>query len=244
MAADTMQSLQAAIVALLVAAPLLDRRAVRRLIDAPERRVVYYRASIGLEWLLAGAAIAVTLAECLRPLRREAADISWLLGSGTARGVAATVVILFFALALLPGLRTALHPRLGKKYAAAYRQSAGDVAVIFPETSVELRWFAVLATTAGICEEILFRGFLFLFFVNGPLHLSWTVTLLLTSLLFGWNHLYQGVGGVLSSAVAGFGFGVAYLLTGDLLVPILLHTAIDLQAVLLFRQQRPGRRTK
>jgi membrane protease YdiL (CAAX protease family) len=244
MASETFQSLQAGIVALLVAAPLLDRRAVRHLIEAPERRVTYYRVSIGVEWLLAAGAIVLTRAECLRPLRREAADISWLLGSGTARGVAATIVILFFALALLPGLRTALHPPLGKKYAAAYRQSAGDVAAIFPETPAELRWFAVLATTAGIAEEIVFRGFLFLFFVNGPLHLNWTVTLLLTSLLFGWNHLYQGVGGILSSAVAGLGFGVAYLLTGDLLVAILLHTAVDLQAVLLFRQLRSVRRTK
>lgn len=244
MAAETLQSLQAGIVALLVALPLLDRQAVRRLIEAPERRLAYYRANICGEWLLAAAAVALTRGSCLRPLRREAADISWLLGTGTARGIAATVVILFFALALLPGLRTALDPQLGRKYAQAYRQSAGDVAVIFPGSPSELRWFGALAATAGICEEVLFRGFLFLFFVNGPLHLSWTATLLLTSLLFGWNHLYQGVGGVLSSAVAGLGFGVAYLLTGDLLVPLLLHCAVDLQAILLFRQRRTTRRAK
>lgn len=244
MTREAMDSLEAGIVALLVAAPLLDRQAVRRLMEAPERRLAYYRTNIGMEWLLALAAVAITHGNCLWRLQREAADIDWLLGTGTARGVAATLVTLFFAVALLPGLRTVLHPRVGEKYAAAYRQSAGDVAVIFPQSPVELRWFALLAFTAGICEEILFRGFLFLFFVNGPLHLSWTATLLLTSLLFGWNHLYQGVGGILSSAVAGFGFGVAYLLTGDLLVPVLLHCAVDLQAVLLFRQNKPVRRAK
>jgi membrane protease YdiL (CAAX protease family) len=244
MAAETLHSLEAGIVALLIAIPLLDRQAVQRLIEAPERRATYYRANLVMEWLLAVSAIALSRGQCLRPLRREAADISWLLNSGTSRGVAATIVILFFAMALLPGLRTALHPQLGRKYAEAYRQSAGDVAVIFPQTAVELRWFGLLAMTAGICEEILFRGFLFLFFVNGPLHLGWTATLLLTSLLFGWEHLYQGVGGILSSAAAGFGFGVAYLLTGNLLVPVLLHAAVDLQAVLLFRQQRPSHRKK
>ena len=52
------------------------------------------------------------------------------------------------------------------------------------------------------------------------------------ALAFGWAHLYQGAGGVISTALIGVLLTVLYLVTGSLLVPMLVHVAIDLLAML------------
>ncbi|WNG51106.1 CPBP family intramembrane metalloprotease [Archangium minus] len=103
----------------------------------------------------------------------------------------------------------------------------GSVLQLLPQTSREYRTFQALAVTAGICEEVLYRGFLLwyaaVFFGVWP-------AVILTALVFGVAHLYQGVAGVVKSAVVGLLFGALYAATDSLLWPILIHTAVDLQA--------------
>lgn len=102
-----------------------------------------------------------------------------------------------------------------------------------PVTPSERRWFAALCVTAGICEEILFRGFLFHAIRLWPLQLGLTAALLMSSVIFGFNHLYQGLGGVVSTSIAGVLFGLLFLLTANLALAIVLHAAIDLQVLIL-----------
>ena len=103
-----------------------------------------------------------------------------------------------------------------------------------PHDAQQRRWFAWLSMTAGVCEEWIFRGV-----VPHGLHaragLSLTAALLISSVLFGWNHLYQGWRAVGSTALIGFAFGLLALLSGGLLLPMLLHCAMDLQIVFSFR---------
>jgi membrane protease YdiL (CAAX protease family) len=51
--------------------------------------------------------------------------------------------------------------------------------------------------------------------------------------VFGLAHLYQKVTGVVATAIAGLLFCVLYVKTGSLLLPILLHVAIDVRFAFL-----------
>lgn len=53
-------------------------------------------------------------------------------------------------------------------------------------------------------------------------------------LIFGVGHAYQGVRGIVSTALAGAIGMAVYLLTGSLLAPMLLHAALDLVNGLTF----------
>ena len=59
-----------------------------------------------------------------------------------------------------------------------------------------------------------------------------------SSVVFGFEHLYQGVVGVISTAVLGFALAAVYLLTGNLLVPMILHALIDFRVLLILRTER------
>jgi uncharacterized protein len=99
---------------------------------------------------------------------------------------------------------------------------------ILPQSSVELLPFLALAITAGLCEEFLYRGFAMavLTRMGSPVWLA----VLLSSILFGLAHLYQGRGGFVSTMVIGGVLGcgrIAY----DSLVPVIFwHAAVDVVA--------------
>jgi len=97
---------------------------------------------------------------------------------------------------------------------------------MLPRTGDEQRWWIALSVTAGICEEILFRGFLFFYFQQiwgQPLWLA----LVGSSAVFGLAHIYQGLkhGGI--TGVLGLVMGGLYAATGSVLIPIVLHAIMD-----------------
>jgi membrane protease YdiL (CAAX protease family) len=104
---------------------------------------------------------------------------------------------------------------------------------LLPRTRGERRLFSVVGLTAGICEEWLYRGF-FLAVVSallgGPPE---PILVLVAAAAFGLAHAYQGVAGIVTTAVLGGVLALLYLDTGSLLVPVLLHAAIDLRFLLV-----------
>lgn len=85
--------------------------------------------------------------------------------------------------------------------------------------------FLALAATAGLCEEFLYRGFAMAALTRAGLP-AWGVVLL-SSVLFGLAHLYQGRGGLLSTLVIGTVFGTARIAYDGLLPAIVWHFAVD-----------------
>lgn len=69
----------------------------------------------------------------------------------------------------------------------------------------------------------------------GIVTLNLTLALLISSLIFGFNHFYQGAGGAAGAAIGGFVFGLSFLLTGNLLFPIIFHGAMDLRILAILR---------
>jgi hypothetical protein len=83
---------------------------------------------------------------------------------------------------------------------------------------------------AAFLEELFFRGYLFNRFTDviGTRRSAIIAALLLTSLIFGSAHYYQGITGILDTFMAGFLLGVLYLIAGrNLWLPILTHGVIN-----------------
>lgn len=113
-----------------------------------------------------------------------------------------------------------------------WRRVAPDFSALIPVTSEERGLFAVVAVTSGICEEIVFRGWL-LFALHYFLGVSGILLVVAGGIIFGLAHSYQGPLGVLATALAGAFFCMLYLGTGTLLIPILLHILANLRSVIL-----------
>ena len=95
-----------------------------------------------------------------------------------------------------------------------------EASVYLPRTKEDFIWFILLSISAGICEEILFRGFL-IWYINE--FSSIVLAVILSSTLFGLAHSYQGLKGVLQSGATGLVLAVIYIYTGSLWIPIALH---------------------
>jgi membrane protease YdiL (CAAX protease family) len=105
-----------------------------------------------------------------------------------------------------------------------YRARLGGAAPICPRTAAELPAFFAVSLTAGFCEELVFRGFLI--WVLQPLVGLW-IAVALAALLFGLGHAYQGLAGVIRTALLGLVFTAVVLLTRSLWPAIVLHAAVD-----------------
>jgi membrane protease YdiL (CAAX protease family) len=115
------------------------------------------------------------------------------------------------------------------------REMLEPVGALLPNTRKERRLFAVLSVTAGICEEILFRGFLLFYLQEVFPGFGVVGAVAVSSMVFGLCHLYQGVRGILGTGAFGAGMAILYVASGSLIVPIVLHALLDLRVLLLHR---------
>lgn len=104
---------------------------------------------------------------------------------------------------------------------------AGDIAALIPVSRVERRWFAAVCVCVGVCEELLYRGFMAAWLAD--LGLNGVAVLIVGSLFFGLAHAYQGVTGVLVTTALGALLHLLYVGTGALWAPMALHALLDLR---------------
>ncbi|NQZ85403.1 MAG: CPBP family intramembrane metalloprotease [Nanoarchaeales archaeon] len=101
-----------------------------------------------------------------------------------------------------------------------------------PKTKREVLVFTlVVSVIAGICEELIFRAYL-LNFVEG--YFSMFVAVILSSVVFGLWHMYLGVGYVVRTTLMGIMFSIIYLLSGNIIIPMIVHIFIDVYSGLMF----------
>src|SRR5260370_1042740 len=99
---------------------------------------------------------------------------------------------------------------------------------ILPQSTVELLPYLALAITAGLCEEFLYRGFAMAVLVHVGLQ-AWAAVLV-SSVLFGLAHSYQGRGGIVMTLVIGLLLGTSRLAYDSLVPAIFWHSAVDVVA--------------
>lgn len=108
---------------------------------------------------------------------------------------------------------------------AKLRSQMGDLRALAPVTPKEGRVFALVAVTAGVCEEILYRGILLAVLI--PVVGLWPAVGL-SSVVFGMGHAYQGFPGIVKTTLVGLVMALLTVFSGSLLVAMVLHTVIDL----------------
>jgi membrane protease YdiL (CAAX protease family) len=220
--------------ALVVIAPLYSCFAGARIARgyAPARTSAYAR-TIASWWL-----IAITTLFAWWYLGRPLGALGLRLPFD-ARSVAG-VTLCVLMLAYMNGQWRALK-RLTPDKVERVAASLGRTVAVLPHTPGEYRWFLALSATAGICEELLYRGYLVA--LAYPL-LTIAGAVVAAALIFGLAHAYQGALGVIKTAGAGLALGVVYVATGSLLWPIILHTLLDVAGgTLAYRVLRASARS-
>jgi membrane protease YdiL (CAAX protease family) len=201
------------------------RRFIREVQIQPGVRLRRYRAVIVRQWALVGVVLVIGLlsGESLRSLGLPTSTLFRFNAGWTSYYLSLFVVGSLIGL-LLFRKRT---PR-GKMA----RPLRGAIHLL-PRSRVERTSFVGLALTAGICEEVLYRGFGLAFLHWAMPTVSLAVDVVVTSLAFGAAHLYQGRSGVTATTIVGALLGAIMAFTGTLLVPIAIHAIFDLRLLAL-----------
>ena len=105
-------------------------------------------------------------------------------------------------------------------------------AVLKGNTSLFLVGIASAILTAGFGEEIIWRGYILkhLATIFGGRKSSWILALLVTSILFGCLHFYQGIVGIVQTGLTGLLLGLIFIVNGkkSLWINIITHSVIDI----------------
>ena len=188
----------------------------------------HFAAAVIVMWALGGVALLVPAVDPGVTL----ADIGLgPAGPGFWYAAGYIVLVLFIAvpIRLIRQRRRPVPPRKTSAMQAA--------------TSRERGWAIALSISAGVTEEIKFRG-LFIAAGIGLLHLPVWAAVLVSSALFGFGHRYQGLRGMIGTGILGLIFAGLYLVSGNLLIPIVLHICIDLLALVIVPAFRRGERSE
>jgi membrane protease YdiL (CAAX protease family) len=211
----------ALMVTMIIGLSVAGVRQLRNFGSQPLHLVANYSLTIAYEWVLAGLAVwgihmrKVPLRQLLGEQRPGAR--AWLVDLGVALGywAGALIVLAVLGNALVKLSGSHIDP-----------QKIGDVTQkLTPVTGVEMMLFLVLSISAGICEELVFRGYLQQQFARMGRRVWWGV--LLSALVFGGAHGYEGVAGVLLISVYGAMFGVLALLRRGLRTGMIAHAWHD-----------------
>ncbi len=107
----------------------------------------------------------------------------------------------------------------------------GEIQFLLPRTGIERLFWVVLSLTAGICEEVAFRGYLITRMRILGKNRNWILPVFVASIIFGSGHSYQGLGGFIMMSVYGAFFAVLFIRTGSLWPCIIAHFFQDFSAL-------------
>ncbi|HXT17125.1 MAG TPA: CPBP family intramembrane glutamic endopeptidase [Gemmatimonadaceae bacterium] len=209
-----------------------DRELKRRIAaGVPNARLNAYRRATAVQWALAAAAIVIW-SRARRPWRDLGLvppnDWRVYLGVGVMLGVGMLVV----------RQNRAVYRAKPERLDELAKQ-IGNVEMILPHNAREFRWFMVLSCTAGVCEELLYRGFLTWLLVA---YVGLPAAIVLVAVVFGVAHAYQGPRGMIKTGVVSLIMSLIVLGSGWLIPAMVIHALVDISGgVLGFAVlRRPG----
>jgi membrane protease YdiL (CAAX protease family) len=170
------------------------------------------------QWLFAACALHVVL------LR----DYAWGdIGLGQpdwTKFVRGLLLVLAIGVAVFYMRRKLMKQKDG---AEQVREALQSVQWVLPRGLYQRRlWWAVSAH-AGWGEELFYRGFLFALLSS---MMPIAAAAVVSTVMFGLAHVYQGVRGIVLTGILGGVFMGLYLVSGSLVVPMLAHALYDIHA--------------
>jgi membrane protease YdiL (CAAX protease family) len=203
--------------------PLVDLWLYPRFVRAtaagwPPARPLFYAFGILVQWSLAGCVLASWVYH-----GRDWNDLA--LPIRLALPLAVGLILATSYIGLLWTQRRPLFARPDS--IAVIRRAIGTGAPMMPRTPGERTGFMLLSITAGVCEELLYRGYLFWY---GQLWMNPVSAFVATCVAFGAAHLYLGVKHFGRTAIIGAAFGLVVVVSGSLWPAIVMHVATDILA--------------
>ncbi len=202
---------------LLAGVPALAYSTARKAeIRAAPRLALYFSAVLS-QWILAGVGAWVAVSDAPPPLTgwfRAVPREPFILWTGFVTVVSIAVLWLLVYLE-----RRGWWPAESEL-----------VYLLLPQSRREKVWCVlVVAPTAGLCEEFLYRGFLLAQLTRGfhSLPLAWIVS----SIAFGLTHAYQGSSGMLRAATLGAFLAYPVVHLGTIYPAMAAHFLIDAVAL-------------
>jgi CAAX protease family protein len=162
-------------------------------------KLLQYLWTMAWEWLLTGF---VYLGIRKRIKLRELIGGRWANAEDVLRDLLIAAGFWLAAVAVLGAGAKLMHLDEAGKFDSMRQQ----VGFLIPGTTLELLVWCCVSTTAGICEEIIFRGYLQRQFA--AVTRSMFAGLLLSALVFGAAHGYEGGPRMLLIGVYGLMFGL------------------------------------
>ena len=185
----------------------------------PDKRVPLYNKTMLHLWGLAAVISALWLLSG-RNFYALGFQSSQTIGFWTIAGL--TVFATLYFIWQILGMQTSPKARLDFQKQIS---KAGDIDLVKPETPAELRSFLLTSITAGITEEIVFRGFLIsAMAIWMPIWFAG----LAAAALFIIAHAYQGIRGMLQLIPISLIFTAMFIVSGSLWPCIALHILIDI----------------
>jgi len=179
------------------------------------RKIRTYGLVILSEWALVAALIWL--------IHRHGLKIDFL---GQNAGDSRLTLIVTFVFLVIIGFMAYFNVRqLRQEKPEQLEAELGPIKSILPENSAESFVFILVAFTAGICEELLYRGWLQNLIAYGTGSI-W-IGLLLAGVIFASGHAYQGSKGIIQTGISGLILGGVFIFTRGLVAGEILHTSLD-----------------
>lgn len=186
---------------------------------SPEALPRFRARTYGLIMLLEWGLVAL-LAGLWTGARRDWGDLGLAAGRGWLGLLVWVLVPLGAALLIAQGRTLVSQP----DHWEAVRTRVRHIWRVLPASDREMRTFFGVSATAGICEELLYRGFAIHYL---SLWMPVPLAALAASVAFGVGHAYQGPRGVLTTGLLGLLFAALYLASRTLWPVVLLHALLD-----------------
>jgi CAAX protease family protein len=183
--------------------------------ERPRVRISVYRQAMLIQWALAIAAIALWAAR-----RREWEGLGLVPHFGW--GLAGVLVgLLVAAIAVARQRRQVMED---EEALSRLRVRMSGLEVMLPHSRSELALFFKLSITAGICEELLYRGYLIWYLTHW---FPYFAAIGIAALVFGIGHMYQGWRGMITTGIVGAFLSAVYWVSGSLYAGMIIHALMD-----------------
>ncbi|HWR34704.1 MAG TPA: type II CAAX endopeptidase family protein [Clostridia bacterium] len=195
--------------------------------SARHGRWVQYAVTMAWEWILFGYVWF--------GIRRSGIGMRELIGGRWKQvedfllDVALAFGFWIVALGVLAALGYAMHLTGANKLEEARRQ----LGFLVPRTGLEVSLWIALSCTAGICEEVIFRGYLQRQ-LSAFTRNAW-VGIFLSGIVFGAGHGYEGARRMVLIAIYGMMFGILTHARKSLRPGMMAHAAHDVFTGLALR---------
>jgi membrane protease YdiL (CAAX protease family) len=223
------------------------RKLKKQISTDPNARLFYYRTQVLWEWSWVVILVIIFIPRP-QPFQQLGITVPGLLG-----------LIIMAALLLGVGLSILLIRR-NPRALENMQRSLEYYAVLLPSTPQERKWFAAVAITGSICEELLYRGFLLNFLAIIFPGLDFLIASIISGIVYGLSRAYLGGRGILQNALNGFSFAVVFFLSGNLfsavgssqpvgfvgsLIPAMVfHALAELRTLFLWRPEAREKQSK